>query len=133
MYDRAKDLHQRMDAADALMSVGQGDHAPVRELNRLYEAGLTLTEFNEMLVQGSCVMLRMDNTTVHTHSHINCVVAVPGPRCIIQRYKNMRHIDSSYIAAGQGDLGRGINAKTQREAGYATATQSKLCTCPCQS
>ena len=52
MYDRAKDLHQRMDAADALMSVGQGDRSPVRELNRLYEAGLTLTEFNEMLVQG---------------------------------------------------------------------------------
>jgi hypothetical protein len=52
MYDPAKDLHQRMNAADALMSVGQGDRSPVRELNRLYEAGLTLTEFNEMLVQG---------------------------------------------------------------------------------
>jgi hypothetical protein len=52
MYDPANDLHQRIEAADALMSVGQGSHAPVREYNRLCEAGLTLTEFNEMLVQG---------------------------------------------------------------------------------
>jgi hypothetical protein len=52
MYDPSEDLHQRMNAADALMSVGQGNRAPVRELNRLYEAGMTLTEFNEMLVQG---------------------------------------------------------------------------------
>ena len=47
-------------------------------------------------------MLQADNTTAHTHSQTNCVVAVPGPRCIIQRYKNMRHMDSSYIAAGPG-------------------------------
>jgi hypothetical protein len=52
MYDPTKDLHQRMDAADALMSVGQGDRSPARELMRLYEAGYTLTEFNDMLVQG---------------------------------------------------------------------------------
>ena len=52
MYDRAKDLHQRMDAADALMSVGKGERSPLRELNRLYAAGLSLTQFNEMLVQG---------------------------------------------------------------------------------
>jgi hypothetical protein len=52
LYDPTKDLYQRIDAAAALMSVGEGDRAPVRELKRLWEAGLTLTEFNDMLVQG---------------------------------------------------------------------------------
>ena len=62
----------------------------------------------------------MDNTTtVHMHSHNDCVVAVPGPHCIIQRYKNMRHMNSSYIAAGlgtlacAGDLDLRINTKSQ--------------------
>ena len=52
MFDQSKDLHQRMNAADMLMQVGLGDYAPVGQLNRLYEAGYTLTELNEMLVQG---------------------------------------------------------------------------------
>jgi hypothetical protein len=52
MYDPSVNLDQRINAADQLLSVGLGDYAPVGQLKRLYEAGLTLTEFNEMLVQG---------------------------------------------------------------------------------
>jgi hypothetical protein len=52
MYDQSQDLHQRIDAADSLMFMGLGDYSPTRALTRLYEAGLTLTEFNEMLVKG---------------------------------------------------------------------------------
>jgi hypothetical protein len=51
MFDPAKDLHQRMNAADALQHVGLGDFSPVGQLNRLWGT-MTLTEFNEMLVMG---------------------------------------------------------------------------------
>ena len=52
MHDQSKDLHQRIDAADSLMAVGLGDYSPPRALSRLYEAGMTLTEFNAMPVKG---------------------------------------------------------------------------------
>lgn len=52
MFDQTKDLYQRMNAADALMSVGLGDYSPVKQLQRIWDAGYTLTELNEMLVQG---------------------------------------------------------------------------------
>jgi hypothetical protein len=52
LYDPTKDLHQRIDAADALMHVGLGDFSPVKQLQRIWDAGYTLTELNEMLVMG---------------------------------------------------------------------------------
>ena len=53
MYDPSVSLDQRINAADMLLHVGLGDYSPVSQLNRLYEAGYTLTEFNEMLVMGN--------------------------------------------------------------------------------
>jgi hypothetical protein len=52
MYDPSLDLLLRISAAESLMSVGLGDYSPALQLKRLWDAGLTLTELNEMLVMG---------------------------------------------------------------------------------